>query len=88
MTIKRRTKRRAHVAEQRFESADCAICGRRAHGKSLHLDHNHQSHKTRGYLCAQCNTGLGMFKDSPQLLRLAIKYLEWWEILHREDNAA
>lgn len=59
----------------------CAIC-RAPHydenGKRLYIDHNHAKGMTavRGLLCAACNFGLGLFKDSPEILRAAAKYLE------------
>ena len=60
-------------AELMEEVEACEICG----GKedTLNLDHDHQSGEARGYLCNQCNLGLGHFKDDPKLLRAAIKYL-------------
>ena len=60
----------------------CAICGMKAEHnvingrlKSLHVDHDHSTGTIRGILCSNCNTGLGMFKDDPTLLRNAIEYL-------------
>jgi Recombination endonuclease VII len=44
--------------------------------KRLAMDHNHVTGKIRGLLCDQCNRGLGMFKDNPELLRKAVEYLE------------
>jgi len=41
----------------------------------LHIDHDHQTKLIRGLLCNRCNTGLGLFKDSPYNLSNAIKYL-------------
>ena len=56
----------------------CAICGlpERVKNKKLSLDHCHHSGRLRGLLCNRCNTGLGSFKDSPLLLRKALKYLK------------
>ena len=42
---------------------------------ATHLDHNHATNLFRGWLCNNCNSGLGMFKDSSVLLNLAIEYL-------------
>ena len=67
-------------------AANCGICGSRVSGKELHLDHCHYTNQTRGFLCNQCNTGLGMFRDSQKLLMSAIKYLDWYEMLNK--NAA
>lgn len=49
----------------------CGICG----GVVQAIDHCHESGKVRGGLCRPCNTGLGFFKDSEQLLATAIDYL-------------
>lgn len=39
------------------------------------VDHCHSSGKVRGLLCSNCNTGLGLFKDSVEALTKAITYL-------------
>lgn len=44
-------------------------------GTSLHVDHCHRTGRIRGLLCAQCNAGLGFFRDRPELMTLAAKYL-------------
>lgn len=53
----------------------CAICRIEFDGEPS-VDHDHQTNMVRGLLCTTCNTGLGMFKDSPERLRGAIKYLK------------
>ncbi|MFI5992522.1 endonuclease VII domain-containing protein [Streptomyces sp. NPDC051362] len=53
----------------------CAIC-RTALGERFNVDHCHASSRIRGLLCSQCNTGLGLFADTPQRLRAAADYLE------------
>lgn len=40
------------------------------------IDHCHKTGKIRGALCHGCNVGIGNFKDSPALLKRAIRYLE------------
>lgn len=40
------------------------------------LDHCHISGKPRKAICRGCNIGIGMFKDSEELLQKAIVYLK------------
>lgn len=54
----------------------CAICRRQSdHGIRLSVDHDHSTGMIRGLLCRECNSGLGFFRDSPELLVRAIAYL-------------
>lgn len=55
------------------QSGKCAICNS---STKLVIDHCHSSGQVRGLLCTTCNTGLGMFKDTPDFLINAIKYLK------------
>ena len=52
----------------------CAICGTRLKDK-FYIDHNHKTGQIRGLLCSSCNVGIGLLKDSPDMLSKAIKYL-------------
>jgi len=64
----------------------CPICSRTGHQalrkgpKSKNwspwcCDHDHVTKQFRGWICHNCNTGLGLFKDNPETLTMAIKYL-------------
>lgn len=54
----------------------CAICGELCKTRAyLSVDHCHRTNRVRGLLCDSCNVGLGRFKDSPELLEKASKYL-------------
>lgn len=39
------------------------------------VDHDHITGLIRGLLCSHCNLGIGLFEDSPTLLRFAAKYI-------------
>jgi len=41
-----------------------------------HVDHCHTTGIIRGLLCKTCNSGLGNFKESALLCKLAAQYLE------------
>ena len=61
----------------RKQNNACAICGRidEADGKSLALDHDHESNTIRGLLCMRCNTGIALLGEEPTVLLSAVKYL-------------
>lgn len=50
--------------------------GRGPRSQILMVDHNHSTGRVRGLLCNQCNVAIGLFKDSAELLKKAITYLE------------
>jgi len=59
----------------------CAICEQPefisilGHTPVLRVDHDHITGKIRGLLCSNCNTALGLFKDSRLSLNRALNYL-------------
>ena len=66
------------------QSGCCAVCERpmewptRENGKSKSravVDHDHSTGAVRGILHHNCNKGLGMFADEPELLMKAAEYL-------------
>ncbi len=61
------------------QNGKCAICGQEKpdNGKEgLAVDHCHNEGHVRGLLCANCNRGLGLFKDNVDILSAAITYLQ------------
>ena len=66
----------------RLQNGVCAVCRqpetstRLGKLKSLAVDHDHETNKVRGLLCAKHNMGVGMFNDNPVLLRATADYLE------------
>jgi len=54
----------------------CEICGVSVGIYDCNIDHCHDSNKVRGILCNLCNKGLGQFKDNPDNLEAAARYLK------------
>lgn len=78
----RSTIRKYGLTEEKYneilesQNGVCAICGNEcSSGNNLSVDHCHETDKVRGLLCGKCNKGLGMFKDSIEILEKAIHYL-------------
>ena len=59
--------------EQGKPPKDCQLCGEE---KKLQLDHCHKTNKFRGWLCNDCNSGLGKLGDDVPSLERGIKYLK------------
>lgn len=53
----------------------CAICHRPFAEHAPVVDHDHATGEVRSLLCSNCNTGLGHFRDDPELLKAAVRYL-------------
>ena len=53
----------------------CECCGKPV-TRNWQLDHCHDTGDFRGWLCKQCNTGLGNLGDNLQSLQLAVEYLQ------------
>ena len=80
-TLAKRCNRRGITPEQLVDCYErqegcCAICKNEIALIGSAIDHNHDTGEFRGVLCKQCNRALGMFKDSPIVLRNALEYLE------------
>lgn len=55
----------------------CKICNTDSSqlDRNLAVDHCHITGRIRGLLCHHCNMALGLLKDSPDLLKIAVTYL-------------
>jgi hypothetical protein len=52
----------------------CMVCGE-SYGQNPHIDHDHATNRIRGITCAHCNMGMGHFRDDPERLEAAARYL-------------
>jgi hypothetical protein len=60
------------------QGGKCALCGDAEcqSGKRFAVDHCHETGVVRAILCYNCNTGLGKFRDDPEVLRKAAELVE------------
>lgn len=63
------------VENQEGKCKICGIAAKDAMWGVLVVDHCHKTGKIRGLLCNSCNVGLGKFKDTPELIEKALRYL-------------
>jgi hypothetical protein len=64
--------------DEMFAAQDgrCAVCrSLPTPGISLHVDHDHDTGEIRGLLCVRCNNGIGLFRESPDVLHRAADYV-------------
>ena len=61
------------LSDQKYS---CGICGTKLESTTACVDHDHESGITRALLCRTCNTGLGHFKDSREIVLAAADYLQ------------
>jgi nitrate/TMAO reductase-like tetraheme cytochrome c subunit len=88
---KNKLKRKYGISLEEFDKMKndqnnkCAICNvdfnDAEFNKSFpNVDHNHITGKTRGILCTSCNSGIGFFNDSIELIIKAKEYLEKYNV--------
>lgn len=69
-----RARKRESINGDPPHEGKCPICQAT---KVLYYDHNHTTKKFRGWICTDCNKGIGLFHDNPEALRMAAFYLIW-----------
>ena len=61
------------------EGTPCDCCGKPMTHKgkyAMHFDHDHITEEFRGWLCKQCNVGIGQLGDSIEGVIRALEYLK------------
>ena len=72
---------------KKAQGGKCAICReketrkRRGRIARLSVDHDHSTGDIRGLLCTRCNTAIGLLEDDITLLKNAIDYLNYYDLL-------
>jgi len=56
----------------------CHVCGMSEGecSRRLHMDHDHETGKFRGWLCHNCNVAIGLLGDNVSRIRSVISYME------------
>lgn len=58
-------------------ASHCEACGEEFNkSRKRVMDHDHDTDEFRGWLCNNCNSGLGMLKDDPAIVRKLLEYIE------------
>lgn len=71
------TKKKAEQGNKCFLcGSEGFLIGKNNHSEKLVVDHCHETGRVRKLLCQNCNRGLGLFQDNPELLRKAADYVE------------
>ena len=65
----------AYEALLEMQEGRCAICEDVL--DEPNTDHSHKTGEVRGLLCQRCNCGLGLFRDDPEIVEAAAKYLRY-----------
>ena len=66
----------AYLQMKEDQNGRCAACKLENSSKDLAVDHCHKTGKVRGLLCDQCNTSLGLLKDSPLRIKALLDFVE------------
>lgn len=53
----------------------CELCSNPPKNRALHLDHDHETGKFRGWLCSICNTSIGKLGDTESSIIRVLDYL-------------
>ena len=80
--LRRDLKKTCKVPEPEF----CECCGSSPKKtKKLHFDHDHQDKTFRGWLCNDCNVGIGLLGDNIEGVIKAVEFLKMAK--ERNDDA-
>jgi hypothetical protein len=60
----------------RPDTGICECCSNPPTAPGMHLDHDHETGRFRGWLCSNCNTAIGKLGDTVDGVKRAILYLE------------
>lgn len=76
LKLKYKMSRSIYEAMVKQQNGACYLCGTKDMKRRLDVDHSHINMRVRKLLCTNCNRGLGLFGDCPEILRKAADYIE------------
>ena len=71
-----RTLRRRHIEQHGQPTGNCAICKQ---SSTLVFDHCHKTNAFRGWICRDCNSGIGKMGDNYRSVQVRADYLKSFE---------
>ena len=74
--MNKRHLRLLHKQFQMPSAGKCPLCSRFVSNGKWVLDHDHTSHLMRGWICNECNVGIGKAMENKIVLHNWIKHLE------------
>lgn len=72
-----------------MQTSRCGICGTdklTGKWKRFAVDHDHTTGRVRGLLCNECNRGIGLLKDNPDILRKAAEYIDYHKAITQQER--
>ena len=76
--------KKIHLSSKPSPNSPCPCCHRIT--LKFEIDHDHKTEEFRGWICKDCNVGLGKLGDSKEGLQNAIMYLETPKPLAIQNN--
>ena len=75
MAEDKRTRYRLMKENKHSRTEVCEMCGKKS-SKTLTLDHDHDTKLFRGWLCDDCNVGIGRLGDRREGAENAVRYFD------------
>ena len=78
--------RKYRKTKKHLFNGHCEYCNTELEFDKAHVDHSHETHEFRGWLCNNCNVGLGRLGDNEEGLLKGVEYLRMAKKRNEESN--